>query len=300
MRGVGPAFESYVDYRSSLSFIGTILTRLALAPATVLLVALLHGGPSLPSSSPHWSWSSSAGLERLREDRELGRREALLMVSLTWLAVPSSGLSRTSSPAREPSPTPSTPSSRHGGFTTTGSTVMGQISVDYHSHSILLWRQLTQWIGGMGIIVLMVAILSELSVGGAQVMNEEARPASASTSSRPGYRRLRGRCGASTPGSQSLRRWYTTPSAQSVTRRTWTCTTPSHALTTMPTGGFSPRPGASRRSPRRSSGPSCRSCSSRGRTSRCSGTSSTASPGGSPGTKSSGRTSSPSPPSADS
>jgi len=51
---------------------------------------------------------------------------------------------------------------------------MGQISVDYHSHSILLWRQLTQWIGGMGIIVLMVAILSELSVGGAQVMNKEA------------------------------------------------------------------------------------------------------------------------------
>jgi trk system potassium uptake protein TrkH len=39
---------------------------------------------------------------------------------------------------------------------------------------MLMWRQLSQWLGGMGIIVLMVAILPELSVGGARLVQEEA------------------------------------------------------------------------------------------------------------------------------
>ena len=37
-----------------------------------------------------------------------------------------------------------------------------------------MWRQLTQWLGGMGIIVLMIAILPELAVNGAQLMKSEA------------------------------------------------------------------------------------------------------------------------------
>jgi len=59
------------------------------------------------------------------------------------------------------------------GFTTTGATVMGSIWTDTYSHAILAWRQLTQWLGGMGIVVLAVAILPELS-GGAQLMDAEA------------------------------------------------------------------------------------------------------------------------------
>jgi len=39
---------------------------------------------------------------------------------------------------------------------------------------VLMWRQLTQWLGGMGIIVLMIAILPELAVNGAQLMESEA------------------------------------------------------------------------------------------------------------------------------
>jgi trk system potassium uptake protein TrkH len=38
----------------------------------------------------------------------------------------------------------------------------------------LMWRQLTQWLGGMGIIVLMVAILPEAAVNGAQLIESEA------------------------------------------------------------------------------------------------------------------------------
>jgi trk system potassium uptake protein TrkH len=49
------------------------------------------------------------------------------------------------------------------GFTTTGSTAIADL--DQYSHSILLWRSTTQWLGGMGILVLFVALLSTLGVG---------------------------------------------------------------------------------------------------------------------------------------
>lgn len=58
------------------------------------------------------------------------------------------------------------------GYSTTGATVLTDIeSVD---KSILLWRSLTQWIGGMGIIVLTVAILPLLGIGGMQLFVAEA------------------------------------------------------------------------------------------------------------------------------
>jgi trk system potassium uptake protein TrkH len=59
------------------------------------------------------------------------------------------------------------------GFTTTGSTVLGEISFERHSHALLIWRQLSQWLGGMGIIVLMIAILPEIAVNGAQLIESE-------------------------------------------------------------------------------------------------------------------------------
>ena len=58
------------------------------------------------------------------------------------------------------------------GYTTTGATILDDIeSLD---HSILYWRSLTQWIGGMGIIVLAVAILPFLGIGGMQLFVAEA------------------------------------------------------------------------------------------------------------------------------
>ena len=60
------------------------------------------------------------------------------------------------------------------GFTTTGATVLAEISLEKHGYAMLMWRQLSQWLGGMGIVVLAVAILPRLSVGGAQLMQAEA------------------------------------------------------------------------------------------------------------------------------
>ena len=58
------------------------------------------------------------------------------------------------------------------GFTTTGASVVPDPSI--LSHGILIWRAETQWIGGMGIIVLSIAILPLLGVGGVQLAKAES------------------------------------------------------------------------------------------------------------------------------
>ena len=57
------------------------------------------------------------------------------------------------------------------GLTTTGATVI--VGLDNLSHSILFYRQQLQWMGGMGIIVLAVAVLPMLGVGGMQLFRAE-------------------------------------------------------------------------------------------------------------------------------
>jgi len=58
------------------------------------------------------------------------------------------------------------------GFTTTGASTVENIEI--LPHGILFWRSFTQWLGGMGILILAIAILPKLSVGGMQLMNIEA------------------------------------------------------------------------------------------------------------------------------
>ena len=57
------------------------------------------------------------------------------------------------------------------GFTTTGATVFSDI--ESLPHGVLFWRSFTQWLGGMGIIVLAIAILPYLGVGGMQLFKAE-------------------------------------------------------------------------------------------------------------------------------
>ncbi|MDH3197470.1 MAG: TrkH family potassium uptake protein [Candidatus Krumholzibacteria bacterium] len=61
------------------------------------------------------------------------------------------------------------------GFTTTGATILEDI--ERVPQGILFWRSLTHWIGGMGIIVLSLAILPFLGVGGMQLYRAELRSA---------------------------------------------------------------------------------------------------------------------------
>ena len=57
------------------------------------------------------------------------------------------------------------------GFTTTGATIL--IDIEVVPESVLLWRALTQWLGGMGFIVLSLAILPLMGIGGMQLFRAE-------------------------------------------------------------------------------------------------------------------------------
>jgi trk system potassium uptake protein len=121
------------------------------------------------------------------------------------------------------------------GFTTTGSSIVpdpGELG-----HGILIWRALTQWLGGMGVIVLSIAILPLLGVGGMQLARAEA------------------------PGEQLDR---ITPRFRETAKRLWALyaaltgvvftllalgdmtvfEAAAHSLTTMPTGGFGTHAGS--------------------------------------------------------
>ena len=58
------------------------------------------------------------------------------------------------------------------GFTTTGATVLHPI--EGNSAGILMWRAISQWFGGMGVIVLVVAVLPSVGAGGMDLLTAEA------------------------------------------------------------------------------------------------------------------------------
>jgi len=110
-----------------------------------------------------WSATRGAG-------RELRSRDGYLLVTLAWVLMSAAaslpflivipGMSFTDAYFETMS-----------GLTTTGSTVM--VGLDQLAPAINLWRHALQWYGGMGIIVLAIAILPLLGVGGMQLYRAE-------------------------------------------------------------------------------------------------------------------------------
>lgn len=58
------------------------------------------------------------------------------------------------------------------GLTTTGSTILTEM--ESLSHGVLFWRSLTQWMGGMGVLVLFVALMPKMGVGAVYLMRAES------------------------------------------------------------------------------------------------------------------------------
>jgi len=165
-----------VQWRQSVALTGTVVKYLAVTMLVPLLVAVIYREDVVVFLlSMGVVVGLGLALERAGSVDDLGAREALLFVSLSWVVVPLvgtvpyllAGNGTVASPVNAVFESVS-------GFTTTGSTVLGEISFDRHSHAVLIWRQLTQWLGGMGIIVLMVAIFPEVAVNGAQLIESEA------------------------------------------------------------------------------------------------------------------------------
>jgi len=63
------------------------------------------------------------------------------------------------------------------GFTTTGATILREISVERYGRAFFLWRAITQWFGGLGVIALFVLILPRLGIAGRQLFFAEASDA---------------------------------------------------------------------------------------------------------------------------
>jgi trk system potassium uptake protein len=163
-----------VDVLGSLNLVGALIKYLSLATLVPVAFAIGYSEPVWPFVlagllGGGFGWL----LERLTKGKErVGIREAFLVVSLTWLAAAAlgalpyvlSGEDQISSPVDAYFEAMS-------GFTTTGATVL--TDVEALPNSLLIWRQLTQWLGGMGIIVLALAVLPRLRVGGRQLLEHE-------------------------------------------------------------------------------------------------------------------------------
>ena len=102
---------------------------------------------------------------------QIQKREGYLIVTLGWVLMTVTGMTPfllTDSIEDLPSVFFETMS----GYTTTGSTILKDI--ESLPAGILFWRSMTHWIGGMGIIVLAIAILPLLGIGGMQLFTAEA------------------------------------------------------------------------------------------------------------------------------
>ena len=165
-----------VDWRASFDLTGTVLLYLAVPLGFPLLAAGYYGEPLYPFlATIAIALLLGGGLSRLGDpELDLGPREAFLAVAMIWFLVAAvgavpfviAGNGTTASPVNALFEAMS-------GLTTTGATVFQDFSV--HSQSILLWRQLIQWLGGLGILILATAVLSSLGVGGAQLMESETQ-----------------------------------------------------------------------------------------------------------------------------
>ena len=136
-------------------------------------------------------WLATAG-----KQKELSNRDGFLVVTLFWVVLGTAGcLPFIFSSSVELSITDAVFESISG-LTTTGATVIS--GLDALPESILFYRQLLQWLGGMGIIVLAVALLPMLGIGGMQLYRAESRALLKTTNWCRDWLKQPSRCGCST------------------------------------------------------------------------------------------------------
>ncbi|MFO7792691.1 MAG: TrkH family potassium uptake protein [Candidatus Saliniplasma sp.] len=119
-----------------------------------------------------WTFSLSFLFKSIGKIEDFRNEEAIVIVSSSWLilalisSIPFLMIGVFQSPVNAFFEAMS-------GMTTTGATVI-KYPLEQYPKSIMLWRGLLQWMGGMGVIVLSVAILTKLSRGGLTLLESEA------------------------------------------------------------------------------------------------------------------------------
>jgi trk system potassium uptake protein len=170
LRGLG------VDVGGALNLVGWLVKWLAPAFLVPAAVAAGYGEPVWPFLvSGLVTAACGLGLELATDGRErIGAREGYLVVALLWLLVAVFG----ALPYLLAEPQLSRPVDAlfesMSGFSTTGSSALTDI--EGLERSMAMWRQLTAWVGGVGIIVLFLAVLPRLRVGGRQALFRTEMP----------------------------------------------------------------------------------------------------------------------------
>ena len=152
--------------------LGWLLLLAAAFLCLPLLASFVFAEPALPYLAA-MGLAGALGLALVKvhppQDRHIRPRDGFLVVSGAWFAVSVIGavpylVAGALGPVDALFEAVS-------GFTTTGSTVIADTTVI--PRALLLWRAMTQWLGGMGIILFTIAILPLLGIGGMQLFKAE-------------------------------------------------------------------------------------------------------------------------------
>jgi trk system potassium uptake protein TrkH len=163
-----------VDVVGVLHVVGTLIAYLSLATLVPAAVALGYDESPWPFLAAGAIAGGLGGGVMLltRGDHRLGIREGFLVVALTWLVA--------AALAAMPYAFSGNPQldglvdayfEGMSGFSTTGGSIV--TNVEELPRGLAMWRQFTQWLGGIGIIVLALAVLPRLRVGGRQLLEHE-------------------------------------------------------------------------------------------------------------------------------
>jgi trk system potassium uptake protein len=155
-----------------------VMGSLALVESVLLLatciIPLIYGENDahyfLIASLISFTFSGIALLIGKNPPTNIGKREGSVIVTFTWIIFSLIGLLPFWMSGSIPSFTDAF-FETISGFTTTGASILNNI--EELSHGMLFWRSLTHWVGGLGIIVISLAILPVFSVSGTQLFGSE-------------------------------------------------------------------------------------------------------------------------------
>ncbi len=219
-----------------LQILGWLLVALAIAQLIPAAGSLVWGEPALPFIASAIA-AAVPGLAIVRTSRPLHDRlrirDGFVLASGAWLLAAVFGaLPYVMTGALHPL---DALFESVAGFTTTAASAVG--SVEELPRGLLLWRSMTQWIGGMGVMVVAVALLPFLGIGGMQLFaSDEAR--STADSGRPRFAAVARRLLAVYLGLTALA--FAFLAIAGLGSFDALC----HALTSVSTGGFSTRDGS--------------------------------------------------------
>lgn len=164
-----------IDLRPVLFLIGLLLSVLACGMIVPAAVDLIEGHPDWQVFAASFAVTLFTGVALVLTTRGawsgFNLRQGFLMTTLAWIVVALFGALPFAFSELQLGFTDAFFESMSG-VTTTGATVI--VGLDGAPPGILLWRAILQWLGGIGIIVMAVAVLPMLQVGGMQLFRVEA------------------------------------------------------------------------------------------------------------------------------